>query len=70
MYFKVPLKKYTTLSDIQWYKKKTLSSSMNAYLKPQEHSPLQHRKSQSEYTQVYALQSTKQTFQTVLVKIQ
>lgn len=43
---------------------------MNAYLKPQEHSPLQHRKSQSEYTQVYALQSTKQTFQTVLVKIQ
>lgn len=25
---------------------------MNAYLKPQEHSPLQHRKSQSEYTRL------------------
>lgn len=43
---------------------------MNAYLKPQEYSSLQHRKSQSEYTQVSALQSTEQTFQTVLVKIQ
>lgn len=41
------LLKHTMLPDIQWFKN---GNSMNACLKPQQYSLVQHGKSQSEYT--------------------